>query len=63
MMDRTGVYRSLSELNSVYGVESFSPFAYLHVKNVFGKIPVPSGAAVLAMEVLAVVATQRGTTR
>ncbi|TRX74535.1 hypothetical protein [Pseudomonas mangiferae] len=63
VMDRTGVYKSLSDLNLIYGVKQFSPFAYVHVKNVFGKVMVPGGTAVLAMEVLGVIATQQGATR
>jgi len=60
IMDRTGEYNTLKQLADKYSqVDEFIPRAAVTLTNVYAKYVGPKGAAVLAMEVLAVTVEER----
>jgi len=58
-MDRTGIYNSMAEVARRYGADEFVVRAAALVENVYAKFLGPKGSATLAMEALAVVATEK----
>lgn len=61
IMDRTGLYKTLSEVALKYPVDDFVPRAAVRLTNIYAKFVGPNGSSVLAMEMLGVVSEKPDT--
>lgn len=59
IMDRTTVYDNLAIIAKIHSVDEMIPRAAVQINNVYAKLLYLSGTAVLAMEALGVVATEK----